>query len=78
MASAIWRVERPSSADSASRMLWSLRPWLEAFEIDAGKRKVKPCDATMGQPIAAMLRPSMGDQIPSGTEEIDRAFGSGW
>ena len=36
-----------------------------SFEIDTGKKVIKPYDATVGQQIADMLRPSMGDQIPT-------------
>ena len=34
------------------------------FEIDTGKRKIKPYDPTIGQQIADMLRPSMGEPDP--------------
>ena len=55
-----------------------LQDWLIDFEIDTGKRKIKPYDPTVGQQIADMLRPSMGDAIPTDPEEIGRAFGLGW
>ena len=55
-----------------------LQDWLTDFEIDTGKQVIKPYDPTIGQQIAEMLRPSMGDQIPSDPEEINRAFGIGW
>ncbi|MEK9761772.1 MAG: ABC transporter substrate-binding protein [Deltaproteobacteria bacterium] len=55
-----------------------LQKWLSDFEIDTGKQKIKPYDATIGQQIAEMLRPSMGDQIPKDPQEINRAFGMGW
>lgn len=55
-----------------------LEDWLTSFEIDTGKRRIKPYDPTMGQQIADMLRPSMGDQIPTDPEEIARSFGRGW
>jgi ABC-type transport system substrate-binding protein len=42
-----------------------LESWLQAFEIDTGKRKVKPYDPTVGKQIADMLRPSLKDQIPT-------------
>ena len=48
------------------------------FEIDTGKRKIKPYDPTVGKQIADMLRPSMGEQIPSDPKEIAKAFGMGW
>ena len=55
-----------------------LEAWLESFELDTGKQKIKPYDPTVGQQIADMLRPSMGDQIPTDPEEIRKAFGRGW
>ncbi len=55
-----------------------LQDWLKDFEIDTGKSKYKPYDPTVGQQIADMLRPSMGDQIPSDPKAIAAAFGYGW
>jgi len=55
-----------------------LEGWLKSFEIDTGKRKIKPYDPTVGQQIADMLRPSMGDQIPKDPVEIAKSFGMGW
>lgn len=55
-----------------------LEPWLEAFEIDTGKRRIRPYDPTVGAQIAAALRPSMGDQIPSDPAAVAAAFGRGW
>ena len=37
-----------------------------------GKQKIKPFDPNMGEKIAEMLRPSMGDQIPSDRAAIKR------
>ncbi|HUL05900.1 MAG TPA: ABC transporter substrate-binding protein [Candidatus Acidoferrum sp.] len=55
-----------------------MQDWLKAFEIDTGKRKIKPYDPTIGQQIAEMLRPSMGEQIPTDPKEIAKTFGMGW
>jgi peptide/nickel transport system substrate-binding protein len=55
-----------------------MQDWLKAFEIDTGKRKIKPYDATIGQQIADMLRPSMGDQIPTDPKQIAASIGMGW
>jgi peptide/nickel transport system substrate-binding protein len=55
-----------------------LQDWLASFELDTGKEKIKPYDPTMGAQIAAMLRPSMGDQIPTDPADIARSFGYGW
>jgi peptide/nickel transport system substrate-binding protein len=55
-----------------------MEDWLRSFEIDTGKRKIKPYDPTIGKQIAEMLRPSMGEQIPTDPAEIARAFGMGW
>ena len=55
-----------------------MKEWLTAFEVDTGQRKIRPYDATIGEQIAALLRPSMGDQIPDDPAEISAAFGAGW
>jgi len=55
-----------------------LESWLQSFEIDTGKRKIKPYDPTVGKQIADMLRPSLKDQIPTDPGEIAKAFGRGW
>jgi peptide/nickel transport system substrate-binding protein len=55
-----------------------LQDWLANFEIDTGKSKYKPYDPTSGQQIADMLRPSMGDQIPTDPKQIAKSFGMGW
>jgi peptide/nickel transport system substrate-binding protein len=55
-----------------------MEAWLKDFEIDTGKRKIKPYDPTVSKQIADMLRPSMGDQIPTNLGEIRKAFGLGW
>ncbi len=55
-----------------------MKEWLQAFEVDTGQRKIHPYDPTIGEQIAAMLRPSMGDQIPSDPAEVSAAFGAGW
>jgi peptide/nickel transport system substrate-binding protein len=55
-----------------------MEDWLKNFEIDTGKSKYKPYDPTVGQQIADMLRPSMGDQIPTDSKAIGNAFGRGW
>jgi peptide/nickel transport system substrate-binding protein len=43
-----------------------MEDWLESFEIDTGKRKIKPYD------------PTVGKQIATDPAEIARAFGRGW
>jgi peptide/nickel transport system substrate-binding protein len=55
-----------------------LQQWVKDFEIDTGKSKYKPYDPAVGQQIADMLRPSLGDQIPKDAKEIAKAFGMGW
>ena len=55
-----------------------MQDWLKGFEVDTGKRKIKPYDANMGKEIADSLRPSMGAQIPTDRKQIDAAFGMGW
>lgn len=55
-----------------------MQDWLKAFEIDTGKRKVRPYDDGVGRQIADMLRPSMGELIPGNPDDIRRSFGVGW
>jgi peptide/nickel transport system substrate-binding protein len=55
-----------------------MEAWLKDFELDTGKRKIKPYDPTIGKQIADSLRPSLGAQIPSKPEEIAKSFGRGW
>ena len=55
-----------------------LESWLKDFELDTGKRRIKPYDASVGRQIADMLRASMGEQIPADPNQIAKAFGRGW
>ncbi len=55
-----------------------MQDWVSNFEIDTGKKKIKPYNPTMGREIADILRPSMKDQIPTDPDKIDNAFGLGW
>lgn len=55
-----------------------LQPWLEAFELDTGKQKIRPYDPGVARAIADSLRPSLRDQIPTDVEQIARSFGMGW
>jgi peptide/nickel transport system substrate-binding protein len=55
-----------------------MEAWLKDFEIDTGNSKFKPYDPTVGKQIADMLRPSLGEQIPSDPAVIANSFGLGW
>ena len=55
-----------------------MQDWLINYELDTGKRKIKPYDPDIGKQIAEMLRPSMGEQIPTSADDIVKAFGRGW
>lgn len=55
-----------------------MQEWLSAFEVDTGAQQIQPYDPAIGEQIATMLRPSMGDQIPDDPAEIATAFGAGW
>jgi peptide/nickel transport system substrate-binding protein len=55
-----------------------LEGWVKEFEIDTGRSRFKPYDPTTGKQIADMLRPSMGDAIPSDPAVIANSFGLGW
>jgi len=55
-----------------------LQDWLKGFELDTGKRKIKPYDASVGQQIATMLKPSVGDVLPSDPKQLAQSIGMGW
>src|SRR5262249_6525101 len=55
-----------------------LEAWLRDFELDTGKRKIRPYNPNAGKEIADMLRPSMGDQIPTAPADVAKSFGRGW
>ena len=55
-----------------------MEAWLKDFELDTGKRKIKPYNPNIGKEIADMLRPSMGDAIPTAADDIAKSFGRGW
>jgi peptide/nickel transport system substrate-binding protein len=54
-----------------------MQEWLGAYEVDTGKRKIRPYDPTIGKQIADMVRPSNPD-VPTDPAQITRAFGHGW
>ncbi|HSU06790.1 MAG TPA: ABC transporter substrate-binding protein [Acetobacteraceae bacterium] len=55
-----------------------MEAWLRDFSIDTGKRTIKPYDPTVGTQIAALMRPSLGNQIPTDPAKIANSFGRGW
>ena len=55
-----------------------LQDYLVNYELDTGKQKVKPYDATVGQRIADMVRPQFGDAVPTEEAAIHKSFGYGW
>jgi len=55
-----------------------LQDWLTSFELDTGQRTIRPYDPAIGEQIAAMLRRSMGDEIPTDAAAVAAAFGQGW
>ena len=62
---------RPARTPRLSR---PMEAWLKDFELDTGKRKIKPYNPTVGKEIAEMLRPSLGDQIPKDPKEIAKCL----
>lgn len=54
-----------------------MQDWLEAFELDTGKRKIRPYDPTLGKQIADLVRPA-NPGVPTDPAQIARAFGMGW
>src|SRR5262249_2562650 len=54
------------------------QPGPKDLTVHTGQPQNKPYDPSIGKEIADSLRPSMGDQIPSKSEDVARAFGMGW
>ena len=55
-----------------------MQDWLKNFELDTGKEKIKPYDPTVGDQIAAQVKPQFGDAIPTDETAIKKSFGFGW
>ena len=55
-----------------------LQDWLTNFELDTGKRKIKPYDPTVADQIAKLVRPTWGDAIPTDENKLHLMFGYGW
>ena len=77
-AATISAIDVPPTGGHVATYHEPMEGWLKDFELDTGKRKIKPYDATISKQIADMLRPSMGEQIPTDPKEIRKAFGLGW
>ncbi len=55
-----------------------MQQWLIDYELNTGKSMIKPYDPTVGDKIAAMVRPQFGDQVPTDETMIHKSFGYGW
>ncbi|WGF86762.1 ABC transporter substrate-binding protein [Marinivivus vitaminiproducens] len=55
-----------------------LEAWLTDFELDTGDGTIKPYDPNFTRQIVDMVRPQMGDAVPTDPQEIKRSFGIGW
>jgi peptide/nickel transport system substrate-binding protein len=55
-----------------------MQDWLTGFELDTGKRKIKPYNANVAKEIADLVRPQWGDAIPKDDNQLKRMFGFGW
>jgi peptide/nickel transport system substrate-binding protein len=55
-----------------------LQDWLVNYELDTGKQKIKPYDPTVGDQIAAQVKPQFGDAVPTDEKAIHKSFGYGW
>ncbi len=55
-----------------------MQDWLINYTLDTGKEKIKPYDPTVGDQIAAQVRPQFGDAIPTDETAIKKSFGFGW
>jgi peptide/nickel transport system substrate-binding protein len=61
---------------------WYFEPmeeWLKEFTIDVGDgEQFAPYNPDVALKIADMVRPSLGDQVPTDPEKIRKALGYGW
>jgi peptide/nickel transport system substrate-binding protein len=55
-----------------------MQDWLTQFELDTGKRKIKPYNPNIAREIADLVRPQWGDAIPKDDNQLKRMFGFGW
>jgi hypothetical protein len=55
-----------------------MEAWLKDFELDTGKRKIKPYNPAVGKGDRRDAEASLGDQIPKDPNEIAKSFGMGW
>ena len=55
-----------------------MQDWLTNFELDTGKRKIKPYNPNIAKEIADLVRPQWGDAIPKDDNQLKRMFGFGW
>ena len=55
-----------------------MQDWLTNFELDTGKRKIKPYNPNIAKEIADLVRPQWGEAIPKDDDQLKRMFGFGW
>ncbi len=55
-----------------------MQDYLTNYTLDTGKEKIKPYDPTVGDQIAAQVRPQFGAAIPTDETAIKKSFGFGW
>ena len=55
-----------------------MEAWLKDFELDTGKRKIKPYNPNIAKEVADLVRPAWGDAIPKDDNQLKRMFGFGW
>ncbi|HEX4299207.1 MAG TPA: ABC transporter substrate-binding protein [Devosia sp.] len=55
-----------------------MQDYLNNYTLDTGKEKIKPYDPTVGDQIAAQVRPTFGSAIPTDETAIKKSFGFGW
>lgn len=68
----------PPTGSAPDEYFRPLQPWLIDFELDTGKRKIKPYDPNIATQIANLVRPSWGSQIPTDPKALQEMFGFGW
>jgi peptide/nickel transport system substrate-binding protein len=68
----------PPTGVAVDNYVRPMQQWLTDFELDTGKRKIKPYDPHISAQIANMVRPSWKDQIPTDPRALQDIFGFGW
>ncbi len=68
----------PPTGEAVDDYVRPLQPFLLAYELDTGRRKIHPYDPAIGSQLANLVRPAWKDQITTDPAELQTSFGFGW